>query len=493
MKDAGSFRLVCRRFDVIGAFYTLQEIKFYLSEADFDMLRSIANNPTTRHFVRSLVYVADMLPLRLLDFREYSEYVTTRCEKDRQGQNTDEAFPALEVEQSGFHEGYSMTPLRDYNRQKKDVVVPTAIVPFEHHVENGYRKYRQLFNWQKHTLEHGADRQFLEEVLPAFSNVKHVTVASSTPCLYDSGFEWLNGVRVRNGRYEGWPLSRASCPLVPLAFPALNACVENSNKPHATSLMSALRSSRSITLHTLRTSSVGYSILHQFGAQVMDPAMVRLCGSLSEFELIATMPTVFDNDDAPSVAVITECDDITSTGILRSMLLAMPKLRELRLELEIPHSHGYHTSFSQVIEPGFKWHHLHKVELHGLQAHQKELLAFIRCHKDTIGQHPDNPVWFHNLKLCNSSWLVFLPLLRGILRETGVNIWLTGDAVGVEEDSGREEWWTLRYEHDEDYQAGNDPENPAPLLGYDVVDYVEGYIDDCPLSRDNMENWEEEP
>lgn len=74
-KDVGSFRLVCKDFEEIGAAYVLREIRFCLSQNDFDMLRSIALHPTHHKHVWSLVYILDMLPVGVREVEELDQYL----------------------------------------------------------------------------------------------------------------------------------------------------------------------------------------------------------------------------------------------------------------------------------------------------------------------------------------------------------------------------------------------------------------------------------
>lgn len=163
--------------------------------------------------VRSLVYITDLLPTRLLSEEEYQILVAQENEIWCDGKRFRARGPLF----------YGLELLRPEGRNPIDIssIFPnstattstTTARPYRYlrledegrlmkQISRGYRKYKQLFKWQTEALKQGHDRRFLQRIFAIFTNVQHITVAARSGKPGD-GADWLSGERRRGGRFEG--------------------------------------------------------------------------------------------------------------------------------------------------------------------------------------------------------------------------------------------------------------------------------------------------
>lgn len=419
-KNARLLRLSCKTIGVVADCYAFPQLTFFLHPDDFDMLRYFANHDIFAKNVRSLVYITEMLPPRLLSSTKFlaraKQYSKNGMEAMRSSART-----------TTWTRTTSKLPHQQSNhtdQQLKDI----------------YDEYVEAHEKQTRLLADGEDFTALKDIVPKFSRLRNIIVSADY---------WFREISV--GRT---PFGGILAPITNLLEP--KAC-----RQVGSVLLPLVGLSPRI--EGLWLGEIHWSFFDQLHEPLRFAQMADICCNLTTFNVHIDTGGNPTRDPVPTV--VSGCTRTVHQGDIRRLLEAMPKLESLTIGFTLPGGDDgiYPARLEDLISTTTYWQHLKNVEFEILEAPRQDLLDFFNRHSGTL-----RTIELRNLRLIESSWRVFLPQLKELAENMFLDdILIAGWGMGEAEEHtiasvASEEW----------FEFENPQDSSTPCLSDDITDYI---------------------
>ncbi|ROW02402.1 hypothetical protein VMCG_06072 [Cytospora schulzeri] len=399
VQDVRIFRLVCKTLGAVATSHVLSELVVFRYYRDLEMLRHFADHPDYSQHVRSLVYVCDVLnmlkgqPLSFKKFayeKEQGDYI--RWVKDPENDKIMRAPP-----------NPSLGGLRPPPPQNS-----------EESSSEAYKRYSHAYAQQSHVLAEELDVTLLRDIVPKFLNLKSITVTSV------------------DYSYRGEERKLPSDDL----FVSAKQCLEPPGNHQTNALLLPLMGLKTIQLRSLKLEGLRLPFLEQLQDPSRVDEMIDLCRNLTTFEIHLDVGGDFGinpfEDDAR--IPMAECRATVQKSGLRRLLGSMAHLEVLNVGFYPDRVNGNHpAALDDIIPEGMCWKNLRQFTFGLIGATMQDMVDFIRRHGGTLTYF-----CLHDLRLIQSSWLVFLEELHVLVETMSLNNMLISGTVYGQGEHGSE-------------------------------------------------------
>lgn len=423
-KDARVWRLTCRKMGAVASCYAFQQLTFYLYHGDFEMLKHFANHDIFSKYVRSLIYVTDVLPERRMSL---NKFITKKKTSDDLWYKT----------------------LQPIVRPQARTRLPLERPKYsDHDFEVVYHKYLDAHARQTDILATAEDFALFRDILPKFTGLRHIMVSAES---WFREFMWARR-----------------------PFDAIFVQAHDDLQPSACRQVASLLLplvGQSPTLESLRLGTVHWSFVRQLEDSMRLSQLSDICRNLTTFDIM--IDTGINRHDEVGIWV-SQCKKTVQKGHLRSLMEAMPNLVSLTVGFSFINEDDdlYPASFRDLVSANAHWEHLRSVKFDVLEAPRQQLVDFFRCHSSTL-----RTIELKDLRLINSSWHVFLPQLRELADDMFLDgILLVGFVQGESEDEG-----TPPEISEERFVLGYPEHGSSAHLAEEITDYIIWGQGPCPL------------
>jgi hypothetical protein len=427
------FRLLSHQFAEIGLNYLFLDgqVDFYLCKRDFAMLEDIAKHLNLSRVVKTLHYEGHTLGTEMMKFLEWKS-CTDRFLNPPSGV------------------------------RPKPIVQLNSRMDWRRH----YNYYTQMMKDQRRILQNTEDIIALSTVFRQCSNARTLVFS--------------NGYHFHNYRRLHHPFEKAI------------QCPEDSLDPPGVRQLGGILIAAGIAKASLKSLTAGiisWRFFSLFDVEGIDGLLSDALSSLTVLELYLT--TGMTEDDVCGVEVAQCRQYLEENDSICKVLRRIPNLESLNLSFDYKNEgedrwwgEPLHAASLRYMVPMTQiWPVLHTIKLRCFVTLQDDLLDLFTRHKTTLKCVVLADVWLEIKWLDEAarigesgSWLKILSFIRDSLTlDYGC---VHGELVTIGGNSEDDEEWHLPYEDCPDKEDVNFME--------DIMNYLTGKTDVCPLLEENM-------
>lgn len=454
-EEAAKFRATNKLFKEIASENTFENILIFHCDADFAMLRHLADDPVYSKCIKSLTLDGNVLPIS----PPFLEYKAARTAWEAKYNLTLSGSPIEPAYHLHLYKALPEWKLHD------------------DHIRLTMHQRQQL-----QILHHHTDYALFSEVVPKLSKLKHVSVTLQRefdPLWWEQAlpqppFDHWHGMAMR--------------------------CLPCNGVQQVDSMMMALAISPSREkLRHLQLGAFHWEFINQLNESTLKlDRVVDVCRSLTTLE-IAIRGEILGEDSKFGEDVnevdIRSCWRSISKRSLCKILAAAPDLREITLRFANKwqdmgaHSKSadsiyFPAAIDDFLPADYHWRNLKKVELQTIECSSQQLLDFLERHASTL-----ESALFRHVRLVHGSWLIFLPQVRELMFRVaqtsppapGRLLGIVGFAGWLYGTSMRAPYLMERWNTDE--ELSDAPEDGR--LAWRIMFFINSVIDIMPLGPGN--------
>lgn len=260
-------------------------------------------------------------------------------------------------------------------------------------IERWYGKYLEASKNQQTILDEELDVALFQEIMPKFQNLTSVIITTTA----------------------GWPLWRKEHRPHRKPLNKLETCIggKSGARRYPMAILFPLTGLPTY-LRYLELRIVDSAVLSDAFVDII----VHISSNLRTFDMaLKTDETGYTDMDSSHSESPGDCRPFVASGNFRRLLASMPQLENLSIAIGVPASaptamNQYPMTLDDLFG-GERWRNLKSLRLCTFETTRRQLLEFMRRHSATL-----QSVSLAYVNLAESSWMVLLPELQVLIRES---------------------------------------------------------------------------